>query len=272
MPDRFVPITFGAPEHAGLEFAGFRVIEVRFLPEQYLPPHEHEWASIAVMLEGSFDLRMRGRTYSCPPSTAFTEPAGDRHANRMQRAGAHLLVVQVDPAHYEPLRPYAGLIGSMHHLPRAPVSRYARSVAGELAAPDDVTPLSVEGLVLEFLATLARSLDGRERHPPPWLVRVEDMLHERFRESLRVQEIAAEVNVHPAYLMRVFRERHRTTLGGYVRQLRIQWAAERVLCTDQPLAAIAHAAGFADQSHFTRLFRRHTGRTPARYRAARTKH
>lgn len=38
--------------------------------------------------------------------------------------------------------------------------------------------------------------------------------------------------------------------------------------TREPIAAIAQALGFADQSHFTGAFRRETGATPARFRAA----
>ena len=47
----------------------------------------------------------------------------------------------------------------------------------------------------------------------------------------------------------------------------LAWAAAELACTDTPLAVIATNAGFADQSHFTRLFRHHLGITPARYRA-----
>jgi AraC family transcriptional regulator len=48
--------------------------------------------------------------------------------------------------------------------------------------------------------------------------------------------------------------------------LRLEWAAAR-LSEERSLAQIALEAGFADQSHFTRAFRRHFGVTPGRYRA-----
>jgi AraC family transcriptional regulator len=41
-----------------------------------------------------------------------------------------------------------------------------------------------------------------------------------------------------------------------------------LLRTDQPIAAIAAACGFSSQSHLTRVFQRHVGKTPAVYRAA----
>ena len=59
------------------------------------------------------------------------------------------------------------------------------------------------------------------------------------------------------------------TVGGYVRRLRLEWAAMELERTDTALAAVALAAGFADQSHFTRAFRDYTGFTPSVYRRTR---
>jgi AraC family transcriptional regulator len=92
-------------------------------------------------------------------------------------------------------------------------------------------------------------------------------LEAEFRSPLRVAALAAAVNVHPVYLCRAFRAAYGTTPGEYLRRLRIEWAERTLAHSDRPLAAIAAEAGFSDQSHFTREFRRHTGLTPARFRA-----
>jgi len=55
------------------------------------------------------------------------------------------------------------------------------------------------------------------------------------------------------------------TVCEYSRSLRLDWAATQ-LEGDVRLAQVALEAGFADQSHFTRAFRRHVGVTPGRYR------
>ena len=65
---------------------------------------------------------------------------------------------------------------------------------------------------------------------------------------------------------RAFRERYRMTVASYIRHLRLDWAARRITSTDMPLSEIASDAGFSDQSHFTREFKRHIGDTPGEYR------
>ena len=58
------------------------------------------------------------------------------------------------------------------------------------------------------------------------------------------------------------------SVGSYARNIRLDWAARRLVSSDDPLARVACEAGFADQSHFTRAFSRRFGVAPGRYRRA----
>lgn len=96
----------------------------------------------------------------------------------------------------------------------------------------------------------------------------EGFLQEHFREPLTVAEIAAAVGVSGSHLHRIYRAETGMTLVSRVHRLRLEAAAQRLRDTDQTVLAIAHAVGFASQSHLTRLFTRHFGCTPGRYRDA----
>ena len=80
-------------------------------------------------------------------------------------------------------------------------------------------------------------------------------------------KLADMVGVHPVHLARSFRAQHGCTVGEYIRQARVRDAALRLAATDEPIASIAVACGFADQSQLTRTFKRLTGRTPGAHRA-----
>lgn len=60
------------------------------------------------------------------------------------------------------------------------------------------------------------------------------------------------------------RARHACSIGEYVRRLRVDYAARRLVGSTSSIADIATAVGFADQSHFSRVFLRITGLSPGR--------
>lgn len=260
----------GASGAATLALDDFLVHDAVFPPHAYLAPHVHERASFAIMLEGSFDLSITHRNHACEPGSAVTEPAEERHANRLGSAGAHVIAVQPDAAALERLGPCAELFETVHHARKTPVSVAAWRIARELRAPDDTTAVAVEGLVLEMLALSTRhghDVERLARKPaPPWLARARDELHDRFLDPPRIRDLAAAAGVHPDHFARAFRLRFGVPVGCYVRRLRLDWATIRLEASTQAISAIALDAGFADQSHFTRAFKRHTGLTPKEYR------
>ena len=92
------------------------------------------------------------------------------------------------------------------------------------------------------------------------------VLEERYAEPLSFTELAARLGVARSHLARSFREVHGQTLGEYVRRLRVERVRAALERTRHSLADIALSAGFSDQSHCTRVFRRLVGTTPAAYR------
>ena len=103
---------------------------------------------------------------------------------------------------------------------------------------------------------------------PSWILRARDLLHADLARRRTLANLAAEVGVHPVTLARGFRRSFGCSVGEYVRRLRIERAASQLGGSEVPLAEIALAAGFSDQSHFSNLFRRETGMSPSAYRRA----
>lgn len=253
------------------------VTHVWFPPGVILETHEHDRSTFAVILAGGFDLVLRStnngsRTYDCPAGTILTQPAGVRHANHIAANGAQGVVLQPDTVAGALPERCLAMLDRINHFRDGPIAAAARGLARELAAPDDLTPLAIEGLVMEILAEAARldrEIGIHRTQPPRWLITATDLVHARFRENLRIDEIAGAAGVHAAHLASVFRRVHRIPIGNYMRRLRVDWAADQLIGTDLPISEIAAEAGFADQAHLTRWFRRVMGATPAAYRRSR---
>jgi AraC family transcriptional regulator len=264
-----VPVSMGSGGSRTLRVGGLTVTHAWFPAASLLDRHTHDHPVLAVMLAGGFDLKISGRLTPCMPATVFTEPAGESHSNLVGTAGAVVAVIQPDPGHEWPLA-CSRLFDSISHFRDGRIAGLGRRLAEEFDASDDLAALSIEGVALELIALAGRRSSTRGAPAgPPWLGRIEAMIHERFLERLHIDDLAREADLHPAHLARAFRAHYNVTIAAYVRGLRLDWAARRLAATNDSLSTIAHRAGFADQSHFTRAFRKHAGVPPGEYRRIR---
>ena len=272
MANTGIPIRKGSNRQASVEVGGLCITDIVFPAWLTLPSHYHARACFAIILEGSVDKTFRSATYPSLPSTLVTMPPEERHTDQFERNGAHLLVIEPANAADELLSPCAGVLDRIHHYRDAGLMSMAWRAARELAQPDALSPLVIEGLALEMLALAARREAAQpiERRPPAWLTRAEECLRANFRQDIDLAQVAAASGVHPVHLARTFRRFYGVTPGEYVRGLRLDWAAAQLSLTDsagsQTLASLALQAGFSDQSHFTRAFKRHCGYTPGQFR------
>jgi AraC family transcriptional regulator len=84
----------------------------------------------------------------------------------------------------------------------------------------------------------------------------------RLDTSLSVEVLAAEVGLSPAHFARAFKETMGVAPHRYLLHLRLERARRLLDAGDATLSGVAQRAGFADQAHFTRLFKREYGVTP----------
>jgi AraC family transcriptional regulator len=235
-----------------------------------LTRHAHERPTITILLDGAYEETLARRVVEAHvPASVLFRPAGEPHSDRFGQSGALNLVIEVDPGRAEALRCHTSLLDEIACLRLRGVDALARRMHGELVTGDGLAPMALEGMALELLAAASRdhATLPRERSVPPWLVRARELLEARFADpTLRVAELAEAVGVHPVHFARAFRAQFGHSPSDHVRTLRLEWTARELRQGGRALADIAAAAGFVDQSHLTRAFRRRFGVTPGRFR------
>jgi AraC family transcriptional regulator len=100
------------------------------------------------------------------------------------------------------------------------------------------------------------------------LERVRDYIEAHLDGRLILTDLAKVACLSPYHFSRSFKQAVGVGPQRYVMQRRLERAKTLMRRTNEPLAEIAQRVGFADQSHLTSIFRRETGVTPGRYRAA----
>lgn len=270
-----MPVTLSSGSFYGTvarrrKFSDFTLTQTAYQPQARIPGHTHEHPYFCFVLGGSFDETSGGRTSECGSQDVVFHPSGEVHSNRFHRRGGYCFNLELGERFVERLQDYGSFLKQPAKYRSGPAGWLCMRMHREFHRRDSAAPLAIEGLALELVSEFLRRPSGCDSGNPPWIAGVRDLLHSRFAEPLTLAEIARSADVHPAHLARGFRLHLRTTVGEYVRQLRIDYACRLLTRDDSALSEIAASAGFADQSHFTRIFRRMTGLTPARYRALRS--
>jgi AraC family transcriptional regulator len=247
---------------------GIRLTENAYAPSFVIPRHAHESAFFGIVLEGGYQENYDTRSRECAPDALVFHPAGELHSERHYDVVVRIFSVEPTPQLFERLHDYSEMLDSPQVFQAEPLLRLAARLYAEFTAADAAAPLAMEGITLELLAEACRQRLTGDRTAPAWLKRAKDLLHDRCAESLGLEVLARDVGVHPAHLARTFRRHLHCTAGEYQQRVRIGQARHLLAGSDTPLAEIAQALGYADQSHFTAAFKRCTGATPGAFRKA----
>jgi AraC family transcriptional regulator len=245
--------------------SGLILSELKHDAPRKLPSHSHELAYFCLLLNGNYWEQLGSERVTYKPLTVMFHPPGMTHIDEIGAAGGRFFSVEIKKEWIERVRECLGATDLDSSLHEGDLAWLAMRLYREHKQMDACSMLTVEGLVLEMLAIVGR-MRNSDRNRPRWLSRAVDLLHAEYRNNLKIQDIANEIGVHPFHLSRVFRTVHRETIGEYVQKLRVKYACEQLALADNDLATVALAAGFADQSHFTRVFKNVTGMTPGNFR------
>jgi AraC family transcriptional regulator len=234
--------------------------------------HYHDSTWVVFTFSGSFALTMRSRESVLLPKSLLYVPAGETHANVFGCRGAEVFITAIDPAW---IGDRLEIIAAEAHQPRIAPAGYLQGLAlkmfQEFRSPDELSDLIVEGAFLELLGRWFRQKIHQHRAAPSWLHRVKALLQDSFRDSISLSHIAQTAGVHPSHVAREFHRVYGMTVGDYMRKLRVEFVAERLIHAHKDtvsLTDLALCAGFSSHAHMASVFKRTTGMTPTEYRKA----
>jgi AraC family transcriptional regulator len=252
------------------EVSGFNLTETVYTPRFRIAKHSHERSYFGLVLQGTYSEKYGTRTRVCQPSMLVFHPADEEHSQHFDRSEGRLFRIEISPRWLQDLSHRAAVRNESADFQGARVCWLAARVYEEFRNMDEASPLVIEGLGLEMLGEMTREVSlSRALDMPHWLLQAREVIHGRALQSVTLSNVASEVGIHPVHLAREFRRRYHQTVGDYIQHLRIETARRQMIDTDAPLAEIAVACGFHDQSHFSKAFKRLMHTTPAAYRAKR---
>lgn len=239
--------------------------------------HRHDFFQILLPERGRLELLVEGSAGAVDGTRLAFVPSGAEHAYWSEGGGPNrFLVADLSPILVAAARRRATPAPlPAPFLPMGPrFAAVAMALRTEVAQGGLADPLLAETLGLYLAAAVLRlppepasTAAGVSAAGRRLARRTEAFLRANATAPLAVADVAAAVGASPSHLQRAFRAHAGCSLVAFVHRLRLERAQELLRETDLSVLEVAAAVGFASQSHLARLFARHLGVSPSRYRA-----
>jgi len=244
-------------------------------------PHEQDYYEIIIFNSGMRDIMIGDRIYNCSAGDIILLTPEEVHVGRSYDCLLDRYVLQIGREVFscfgeqgrQLLRiftdrePYTG-----NHIRLMP--DMAEQLNALLADTDKTLKMGGEGAMMEAFADIVKILlllnravyePDQTASPSRTLLQILAYMDTNYAVIENIEEICREFGVSRSGMWRMFREHLQQTPGEYLRNLRMQHA-RYVLEQGGNVTEVSAACGFADCSHFIRLFRERYGMTPYRYR------
>jgi PAS domain S-box-containing protein len=131
-------------------------------------------------------------------------------------------------------------------------------------------PLRAPGGEITGLVGISRDLQAAHERSADFsqVAQAVRIIQTRYDEPLRVRELARRAGLSAYQFDQRMRRIFRIGAGQLIQKVRMEAALARLRESEESIAAIASACGYADQSAFTRAFRQTVGFSPSEYRAS----
>jgi len=237
--------------------------------------HAHETFSIGIVTNGRCSY-LNGRTQQhIGAGTVVLMNPGDAHACNPERGGPWAYrMLYFDVAWLTGIQRDLGSGGHAEFRPFLAVSTTQPGLYAALYRLYDVlTDRQVDSLekhcaALAFMTTVQQALSPVPESPSHGhrgLARAAEFIRDNYARSIKLEEICAAADLSASYLIRAFNVKYGMTPHAYVTNCRIEFSRSQ-LRRGRPIAEVALAAGFSDQAHLQRSFKRLVAATPGQYR------
>ena len=238
--------------------------------------HWHETFSIGLISRGRCNYINRSRTAEACVGTVVLMNPGDVHAcNPVHGEPWSYRMLYVDVPWLCEIQAAAGITSNPCFAPFSTIATTQPELYDGLNRLFDtlidprIEHLEKQSAAVSFMGLVHLLLGtsrSAHRQTAPRVTRAADFIRQNCTRSLRLEEICAAASLSASHLIRAFKQAHGLTPHAYQLNCRIEFCRAQ-LRAGHSIADVALAAGFSDQAHFQRSFKKFVAATPGQYQA-----
>ncbi|WP_080059378.1 helix-turn-helix transcriptional regulator [Spirosoma aerolatum] len=240
---------------------GLALIETVYHTQVYQGPHAHHNSHLTLFLQGGTFERRKHFNQAVTPGHLLFYYSGELHQNLNTQFPSKNLNLDISADFFAQQElSEARLEQAIHQNP------YCRAILLRMYKEAQwMDPSSAESIT-SLAHQLVEPSSGRfSQKRPAWVNQLRDLLRDTWSQTPCLREIGNELKLNPITISKQFPRYFGCTLSEYSRRLKVGRAIARIRQPAVSLTALAYECGFADQSHFIRVFKEQTGFLPQEF-------
>lgn len=231
-----------------------------------IPWHYHENAYFLYNLKGDYHEVTKKAVTDIVPGSLLFHHSQDPHYNKNIKTTVDFFHVEITSTWFEKYNLKSDFIEGTLQLKNPLLKSIFKQLHTEMDINDSASGIAIDSLILQAFSKIIRSNEKEILKKPLWVNKIQEIINDENWDKLTLNTIANEVNLHPVYLSRKFPIYFNENLGDYIRNKKLEKAADLLQNSVFGNSEIAYDCGFADESHFIKLFKTYFDLTPNQYR------
>ena len=225
--------------------------------------HYHENPYFTYLLNGKLFESNKKESYYLKPGSLLFHNWQDAHYNIKPKDFTRGFHVELNRYWFDKHKINLSHFEGSFHVPSPLVKNLMNTVFIESKINDLHSKVTIEMALVNIFSNI-NSSQYKAYKNPNWVKTLNELLIEE-RGSYSLQSLSQQIGIHPNHLSREFSKYFGTTLGAYVRLIKLNKAFYLLSSSKMTLTEICYECGFYDQSHFTSSFKLIYQMTPSSF-------
>jgi AraC family transcriptional regulator len=243
---------------------GFLVQKTTYPANLHTKPLRHSFPYLCYVESGGYSETTQAGCYRRTPLTVHFHAANELQNGVIGKEGAQCLSVVALPDRLQTIGTNCDWSQLRTDSQLKTLTRILNRISGSFSKLDSRKRLRMEVDCIELCTKLAES--PIRFLEPGWVAQICNFIEANADARITLAELSQIAGVHRVQIVRGLKRWRGWTPGEFKRQAQLSHAKTMLLTTSQSVGYIAAAAGFADQSHFARTFKKFTGQSVSEFR------
>lgn len=241
------------------------IIDSLYQSNTILSAHEHDTFHLVLVKNGMYEECFLKQKRILEKGDLIIHPGFQQHENKIFKNNTSVLNIEVSSEWMNKFG-FDNNYNIENRIFQGAITKHLHDLLCIYANNFHCNYIEIESLFIDIFNNIKQQtikLNGTNRI----ISRVKSFLQEAdVYSNHSLQDIGINLNIHPIYLARLFKEKTGMTIGEYTRKIKIDKACKDLIYSKNTITEIAISSGFYDQSHFIRVFKQNFGTSPLKFR------